>query len=258
MYISWAGEKSRRAALAIGEWLPWVIPCAEPYVPPQSIDAIPWNREREEAAIDSRFGILCVTQKNLYDPWLVFEAGALVMTAAQPCVSAFLLDVRPTEVSGPLSLFQTAVCEEGSVRDLIQSLNRACGEAAVPKERLESSFSYWFPDLRENLDDLRDLQERPRRKDEQMPHAPSPVEDLLALSRENQKLLRVSDARVDVGMNDLRRGMDDLRHKMDDLLSRLGRDTEAERRAIFPRSDKLTQDQIDRLIRMYRWQPKQT
>ena len=253
VYLSWSGERSRRAALILGEWLPWVIPFTEPFVPAQSGDGIPWNREREEAALDTGFGILCVTRKNLYSPWLLFEAGALLMAAEQPCVAAWFLDMDPMEAGGPVSLFQSVTCEEESLQGLIYAVNRACGENGVPEDRLGSTFAYWYPDLRDNLADLGEMDDRARQRDTAAVRKPSPMEELMALSRENQKLLRVSDARVDVGLSDLRRGVDDLRRRMDDLLMRLGREPGPDRRQAFPRGDRLTQDQIDRLIRMYRW-----
>ena len=53
------------------------------------------------------FGIICVTEVNQENPWLNFEAGALAKTLNQSRVCPYLIGMRPSDLKGPLSQFQS-------------------------------------------------------------------------------------------------------------------------------------------------------
>ncbi|MDP1664397.1 MAG: hypothetical protein Q8L79_04650 [Methylobacter sp.] len=145
---------------------------------------------------NATFGILCVTKENVHAPWLTFEAGALSKTMEKAAVSPFLFDIKRSEVSGPILQFQSTIFEKEDLKKLISSLNRACGTEMLSDERLEKAFSVWYPTLEEQLNSL--LQNRPLvpevdKEDESIDSSSEILEEILDLTRNNQKLLRNPD-----------------------------------------------------------------
>lgn len=193
VFLSWSGDKSHRVAVVFRDWFPSVIQSLEPYVSSEDIDkGARWSTDIAKELEDSSFGILCVTRDNLTAPWLTFEAGALSKTMDKSFVSPFLFDIKRSEVDGPILQFQSTIFDKDDVHKLIKTLNKACGEEQLSDERLEKAFEVWYPTLESELDKLKTLPD-----DEQDSEQPSPMEganeileEILDLSRLNQKLLR--------------------------------------------------------------------
>ena len=142
---------------------------------------------------ESTYGILCVTKENVHAPWLTFEAGALSKTMTKSAVSPFLFDIKRSEVNGPILQFQSTIFDKEDLRKLVYSLNRACGEDTLTDERLEKAFQVWYPNLEQQLNTL--LQNRPQipvvdPEEETIDSSSEILEEILDLTRNNQKLLR--------------------------------------------------------------------
>jgi hypothetical protein len=60
--------------------------------------------EEIAAALETQFGVICLTRDNLHEPWVLFEAGALSKTRGAR-VWTLLLDLAPADVEPPLSQF---------------------------------------------------------------------------------------------------------------------------------------------------------
>jgi len=147
IFVSWSGERSEALAKALKEWLPLVLHFAEPWLSKSDIQAGErWSVEIAKELESTNFGILCVTKENLTSPWILFEAGALAKSMQDGRVIPLLLDIDFKEVSGPLAQFQAKKAEQGGMRELIASLNKAA-TPPVPEAQLEKLFGALWPQL---------------------------------------------------------------------------------------------------------------
>lgn len=225
VFISWSGNISHKVGMIFREWLPSVIQSLEPYVSSEDIDkGARWSSDIAKELENSTFGILCVTKDNLYAPWLSFEAGALSKTMDKSFVTPFLFDIKRSEVNGPILQFQSTVFEKDDIKKLMHTLNKACGENGISSSMLDKAFEVWYPTLESELNKLKECDENAIEipSKEQM-HSTEIIEEILELSRDNQKLLRNPDMK-------LIESIDGLKEQMDLISSRLVRNIDREER----------------------------
>lgn len=199
VFISWSGDISLKVAQLLRDWLPYVINAIEPYVSSEDIDkGARWSTDIAKELEDSTFGILCVTRDNLNAPWLSFEAGALSKTVEKSFVTPFLFDIKRSEVQGPILQFQSTIIEKDDIKRLLKTLNKACGEASIPDERLDKSFDVWYPTLETGLNQLKNEVARAddESSEDESVHSSEILEEILELSRGNQKLLKNPDSTI--------------------------------------------------------------
>lgn len=194
VFLSWSGGRSHKVALVLRDWLPSVIQEIVPYVSSEDIDkGARWSTDIAKELEDSTFGILCVTRENISAPWLNFEAGSLSKTMDKAFVSPFLFDIKRSEVHGPILQFQSTVFEKEDVNKLINSLNKACEKDRLPPERLSKAFEVWYPTLEKELNALKESPAAEERQPEpalKEAHTQEVLEEILDLTRNNQKLIR--------------------------------------------------------------------
>lgn len=207
VFISWSGNKSHRVALVFREWLPAVIQSVEPYVSSEDIDkGARWSSDIAKELENSTFGILCVTKENLDAPWLSFEAGALSKTMDKSYVTPFLFDIKRSEVHGPILQFQSTIFDKEDIKKLLQTLNKACGDSGITEMMLDKAFEVWYPTLEKELNDLHDVTDDNQEKNTESEEKSSAIiEEILELTRDNQKLLRSPDERVLDGIAEVRK-----------------------------------------------------
>ena len=200
VFISWSGNKSHHVALVFRDWLPSVIQSIKPYVSSEDIDkGARWSTDIATELENSTFGILCVTKDNINAPWLSFEAGALSKTMDKSFVSPFLFDIKRSEVDGPILQFQSTIFQKEDIHKLLKSLNKACGEASIPEAMLKKAFEVWYPTLEEELNKIKGIQDETEVTDSPKDLSPAYseiLEEILDLSRNNQKLLRTTDPKL--------------------------------------------------------------
>ena len=240
VFISWSGTKSHRVAMIFREWLPSVIQSLEPYVSSEDIDkGARWSTDIANELEDSTFGILCVTKDNLEAPWISFEAGALSKTMDKSFVTPFLFDIKRSEVNGPILQFQSTIFEREDIKKLVTTLNKACAENGISDSMLDKAFDVWYPTLEKELNILHDTEED---QCEAMPedteaHMSSIIEELLELSRDNQKLLRNPDNRT----SGILEGLD---KKLDFAIDRIERNANIEERRMLRRNKSMYMDEL--------------
>lgn len=199
VFISWSGNISWKVAVIFRDWLPSVIQSVEPYVSSEDIDkGARWSTDIAKELEDSTFGILCVTKENLEAPWLSFEAGALSKTMEKSFVTPFLFDIKRSEVQGPILQFQSTIFQKEDIKKMVQTLNKASGEAGIAEHRLEKSFEVWYPTLEKELTELKSQSstEGETLSSQHEIQSSEILEEILELSRDNQKLLRNPDAKL--------------------------------------------------------------
>ncbi len=201
VFISWSGNTSLKVAQIFREWLPLVIQSIEPYVSSEDIDkGARWSTDIAKELEDSTFGILCVTKDNIEAPWLSFEAGALSKTMEKSFVTPFLFDIKRSDVQGPILQFQSTIFEKDDIKKMVKTLNKACGEAGISDVRLDKSFDVWYPTLKKGLNELKEISSHKgtdeEKGTEEIGRSSEILEEILELSRDNQKLLRSPDAKL--------------------------------------------------------------
>jgi len=213
VFISWSGTKSHKVALVFRDWLPSVIQTVLPYVSSEDIDkGARWSTDIAQELEDSSFGILCVTKENISAPWLSFEAGALSKTMDKSFVSPFLFDIKRSEVHGPILQFQSTIFQKDDIKKLIYTLNKACGDGCIPDTRLERTFEVWYPSLEEDLQKLSNIQDEPegfKLNGDSNSHTSEILEEILDLSRNNQKLLRNPESKISENIEEIKKLVQD-------------------------------------------------
>jgi hypothetical protein len=243
VFLSWSGELSHKVAITFRDWLPSVIQSIVPYVSSEDIDkGARWSTDIAKELENSTFGILCVTKENVHAPWLTFEAGALSKTMEKAAVSPFLFDIKRSEVSGPILQFQSTIFEKEDIKKLMLSLNKACGTETLSDERLEKAFSVWYPTLEDQLNTL--LKTVPSvsvlEKNETIDSSDEILEEILDLTRNNQKLLRNPDG-------EFVKEVESIKVILEKLMRRMESDSESRR---FKRDRKIHPMLIEELIHL--------
>lgn len=225
VFLSWSGEVSHKVAIVFRDWLPSVIQAIEPYVSSEDIDkGARWSTDIAEELENSTFGILCVTKENIQTPWLNFEAGALSKSMDKSYVSPFLFDIKRSEVNGPILQFQSTIFDKEDIKKLIITLNKACGEGLLTDERISKTFEVWYPSLENQLNDilnkLTKKHETEKSKEVKIPNEKNNInsdyilEEVLNISRINQKLLRTPDKFVETNLNEIKENIELIKNNL--------------------------------------------
>lgn len=207
VFLSWSGVLSHRVALVIRDWLPSVIQTIEPYVSSEDIDkGARWSTDIAKELENSTFGILCVTKENINAPWLNFEAGALSKTMDKSFVSPFLFDIVRSDVNGPILQFQSTILEKEDIKKLLKSINKACDDYKLTDDRLEKAFEVWYPKLEEELNQLKSIPQTPEPQSQinDKKNEKALLEEILELTRINQKILRNPDTNILENLNEMK------------------------------------------------------
>jgi hypothetical protein len=162
VFISWSGKNSvsHKVASALRDWLPNVIQTVQPWLSNADIDAgAQWANEMFQAIKDTKVGIICVTRNNQSEPWISFEAGALAKAMESSRVCPLLIDLKPSDVTGPLTTLQMEQLDEEGLFRVLKMLNQHGGGQLLPEETLRKSFEKWWPDLERDIAIITSTQE---------------------------------------------------------------------------------------------------
>lgn len=180
VFISWSGDRSRRIAEALREWLPMVIQSVKPWMSDADISAgSRWLTEVSTVLNTATVGIICVTPENQHNPWLLFEAGALSKTIEQTCVCPLVYEMTTGQLSGPLTQFQANVFTREGIAKILGTINKSLGERQLEIRQLEEIIDVWWPKLEAQLEVLGPAPEVPAVRS-----TGDQLEELLSLSRE--------------------------------------------------------------------------
>jgi hypothetical protein len=184
IFISWSGQRSKFIAESLREWLPKVIQSLNPWISSSDVTkGSRWQIEIAQKLEKSNYGIICLTPENMNEPWILFESGALSKTLGSSRVCPLLIDLTPTDITGPLSQFQLTKLSESDFFSLIKNINKEIGDLSLSEERINETFQKWWPDLR-NI-----LKETPKDESEINPERTERdiLEEILYLTRESIK-----------------------------------------------------------------------
>lgn len=186
IFLSFSGERSKRVASALKEWLPVVLSDeVKPWLSKEIGAGERWSHEVAQKLQETNFGIICLTRDNLDARWIHFEAGALSKVLDESYVCPYLLDISFSEIGEPLSQFQAKRTNKKDTFELLKSVG-----SVFPKPLDEISLSKRFEALWPELEnELKDIPEDQGGEHE----APRPVQDVL---EELVETVRSVDRRV--------------------------------------------------------------
>lgn len=193
IFISWSGELSKALAESVRDWIPKVLQTVKPYFTPDDIEkGSRWAKEISGELAASQLGIICLTQENQHNPWILFEAGALSKNLEESKVCPILFNFDTTELKGPLASFQATKFTKEDIKKLLESINNSCNESKLEEKSLDETFEMWWPQLEDKVKNIlaqakntTKVQKRPDR---------DILEEILELTRSNAKLV-LSDQR---------------------------------------------------------------
>lgn len=147
VFLSWSTSPSRRLAEVLRDWLPEVIQEVRPWMSSEDISiGERWTSKVAATLAETSQGIICITPGNSTQPWLNFEAGALAKSLDNSRVRPVLHRVRPSDLVGPLTLFQAAVAtDRPDMLKLLRSLNDSC-DRPLSSEMLVRAFGRLWDD----------------------------------------------------------------------------------------------------------------
>ncbi len=156
IFISWSGEKSKEIAEFLKNWIEQIIQAAEPWISVDIEKGKRWNAEISDKLENSKIGIFCITKDNMNSPWLLFEAGA-ISKSTDSFVCTFLIDINPTDLTGPLSLFQATKFKKEDILKLLTTINQSIGNngsKSLTTENLKSLFEIFYPKLEDKINEI--------------------------------------------------------------------------------------------------------
>lgn len=157
VFLSWSGTRSRLAAEAMRNWLPLVLQNVTAYFTPEDIDkGTRWNSEIRTELSKCDFGVIFLTPENQHSPWILFEAGALSKLESAK-VAPLLIDLEPSDVSGPLAQMQLTGSTQEEVLKLLKSINSCLGDLSLEPSRLERIFKALWEELDQKLTQARQV-----------------------------------------------------------------------------------------------------
>jgi TIR domain len=154
VFLSWSGERSKRAADALREWLGTVLQNARPWMSETDIEKGSRGLEEIARALEGmKVGIICLTPENLSADWILYEAGALSKTLdAKTRVCTYLLaGLESRNLKPPLGLFQWTKADKSDTRKLIHTINKHLDSTPVQESRLDTLFDKMWPDIEQKL-----------------------------------------------------------------------------------------------------------
>lgn len=155
VFISWSGDLSNKLADAVREWLPGVLQFVKPYFTPSDIEkGAKWSSDISGELEKSDIGIICLTKDNLLQPWILFEAGSLSKNLDNSKVCTLLFEVDSTDLTGPLTTFQTTKFEKNDFKKLVKTINNIGGESKLDDAVLNQVFNMWWHKLETKINDI--------------------------------------------------------------------------------------------------------
>jgi len=156
VFLSWSGGRSNYVANTLNEWIPRVIQNVKPWLSEEAIPkGVRWSPEIATALGETKFGVFCVTPENQGEAWINFEAGALSKSIVERTyVCVYLVELKKTDVVGPLSEFQLTNSDKEDTFRLVKTMNSAQGDGALSDPVLQDSFELRWPQLEAKLQTL--------------------------------------------------------------------------------------------------------
>lgn len=190
VFVSWSGNLSRKVAQELKKWIPCILQSVEVFYSAEDIEkGENWDSKIATELAECNYGIVCLTSENTYAPWINFEAGAIAKTL-ESRVSALMIDIKTSEIQGPLKRYQATKLEKEDIYQLITEINKSTENPLAP-EILDSTFNaIWdkmYEAIKKSIDEY--VPTVVEKKKEETIRDSEVVEEILQLVRKQNVLL---------------------------------------------------------------------
>lgn len=190
VFISWGGERSKAVAHVLRKWLPMIVNSFKPWFSDKDIDqGARWSNEVARKLEESKVGIILTTPENMHRDWILFEAGAL-SKLGQSRVCVLLIDLNPSDLTGPLTQFQSRALDREGLLRVLETINKVAPEnEGISEDQLKSVFDVMWPRIESDLTSAYP-QQGPKvqpRTDRQL------IEEILLILRDERRNLDVME-----------------------------------------------------------------
>lgn len=193
IFVSWSGELSRQIAEVLKKWIPCIIQSVEVFFSPDDIEkGDNWDKTISTELSECNYGIICLTTDNTTAPWINFEAGAIAKSLDSK-VTALMINIKPSDIKGPLSRYQATKFEKDDFLQLITSINKAL-ETPLESTILQNTFNAMWTSLENEANVI--IEEyskkgnvKPNVDGSKEQNENEPIEEILQLLRKQSTLL---------------------------------------------------------------------
>ena len=190
VFVSWSGELSCQIAEVLKKWIPCIIQSVEVFFSPEDIEkGDNWDKTISNELSQCNYGIICLTSDNTTAPWINFEAGAIAKSLDSK-ITALMVNIKPSDIKGPLSRYQATKFEKSDFFQLISSINKAL-ETPLDPSILQNTFDTMWSALEQEANSViekhslnKSIQNETKEISEN-----EPLEEILQLLRTQNSLL---------------------------------------------------------------------
>jgi hypothetical protein len=140
VFMSWDGPLSRKIAGIFREYVPKIVPGANPYVPLETKKGKQWLNETSKRMAGSACALVFLTKDTAENPRIHFEAGSIYKGSRDNKIFPVLINVRPGNLKMPLSLFRATALNEQEVLTLCREINKSLGRKAIKDDKVKSNW----------------------------------------------------------------------------------------------------------------------
>src|SRR4030042_2101233 len=163
VFISWSGATGKAIAVVLKEWIPLLLQDVDVFISPDIEKGEVWFGKLMKMLIESKFGIICVTEESLVSPWVNFEVG-VIASVQKKNVAPFLVHVDASSLAdNPLHLFQYLNNDKDSIKELILDINNKL-DNPVNDGIVIRHFESYYPELERKISTI--LEEESKGKKE--------------------------------------------------------------------------------------------
>lgn len=195
VFLSWSGDCSHVVAQELKKWIPCLID-VDVFFSAEDIEkGENWPSSIVKELSSCSYGIVCLTKDNKDKPWINFEAGA-ISKALDSHLSALLIDIVPSDIQGPMKLYQATKFEKDDFFALIKSINNVLGDAKKSEELLQTRFNAMWEEIRTSIEKSIEATgkkekktDRSDKKEQSESKATEATEEILQLLRQQSAIL---------------------------------------------------------------------
>lgn len=197
VFVSWSGELSKEVAQILKKWIPCIIQSVEVFFSPEDIEkGENWDKKISAELSNCNYGIICLTSENITAPWINFEAGAIAK-CLDSHVTALMVNIKPSDIKGPLSRYQATKFEHDDFWRLIENINKLL-DSPLERDVLKNTFEVMWCNIEEEVKNKIGTYIINGEKININNHKSEPLEEILQLLRKQNIVLNDSDTLLTV------------------------------------------------------------
>jgi len=150
IFFSYSGARSKEVAEAFAAFVQFIF---------RDINALgintdiakgdSWRNLLQDSASQAELAIVFVTSENIEKPWLNYEMGFLIEKLKY--VIPLLVDLKPSDLKGPLSQFQACTVSKDEIYKLVKQIHKLGYKKKIETSLLNELFNKHWPVFLEKI-----------------------------------------------------------------------------------------------------------